>query len=474
MVMSSFAVYPGPSSGYAAATDPKFPPSDTYFPGNYISDFYQASQTNGLVNPNSAAVAAAAHFPYHNHHQLPHHPHHQHGAVAVGAHFSYNHHHHPHYAHHQHSVASLSPAAAAVAYSSQHHHQYYNQCSSPSSSLALASSPVDSSGNTCGGATNSGPNGSASGGGGGGGSSVNSSENSNPNDNNNNNNTPSGSTNDNNKCSSSGGNSSNNSGPRGANSSVDIKPSVENSISIASSGLTASVLSSLPDDHHGSGGLSASSVILGSSHHHVAGNLSTTTTTAGSLNGALSNSSSSLNDTNMLLSRARSEGSKQYRRSYTHAKPPYSYISLITMAIQQSPSKMLTLSEIYQFIMDLFPYYRSNQQRWQNSIRHSLSFNDCFLKVPRTPDKPGKGSFWTLHPESGNMFENGCYLRRQKRFKCDKKDVVRSVHKTPNSSSSINHQTPSPTSIHHSHHAANNPPFALSLFPNVSYSNSMI
>uniref|UniRef100_A0A8C3IFV6 Forkhead box A2 n=1 Tax=Chrysemys picta bellii TaxID=8478 RepID=A0A8C3IFV6_CHRPI len=116
----------------------------------------------------------------------------------------------------------------------------------------------------------------------------------------------------------------------------------------------------------------------------------------------------------------RSRDPKTYRRSYTHAKPPYSYISLITMAIQQSPNKMLTLSEIYQWIMDLFPFYRQNQQRWQNSIRHSLSFNDCFLKVPRSPDKPGKGSFWTLHPDSGNMFENGCYLRRQKRFKCEK------------------------------------------------------
>ncbi|XP_041352454.1 hepatocyte nuclear factor 3-beta-like [Gigantopelta aegis] len=124
------------------------------------------------------------------------------------------------------------------------------------------------------------------------------------------------------------------------------------------------------------------------------------------------------------LNRARD---KTYRRSYTHAKPPYSYISLITMAIQQSPSKMCTLSEIYQFIMDLFPFYRQNQQRWQNSIRHSLSFNDCFVKVPRTPDRPGKGSYWTLHPDSGNMFENGCYLRRQKRFKCPKKESMRVV-----------------------------------------------
>lgn len=111
--------------------------------------------------------------------------------------------------------------------------------------------------------------------------------------------------------------------------------------------------------------------------------------------------------------------------NYGCAKPPYSYISLITMAIQHSANHKMTLSEIYNWIMDLFPYYRQNQQRWQNSIRHSLSFNDCFVKIARTPDKPGKGSFWTLHELCGNMFENGCYLRRQKRFKVKERDPPR-------------------------------------------------
>ena len=45
------------------------------------------------------------------------------------------------------------------------------------------------------------------------------------------------------------------------------------------------------------------------------------------------------------------------------------------------------------------------------------------------------GSYWTLHPDSGNMFENGCYLRRQKRFKCAKKDAIRAAQKTPGQTS---------------------------------------
>ncbi|XP_019771496.1 forkhead box protein K1 isoform X2 [Dendroctonus ponderosae] len=101
------------------------------------------------------------------------------------------------------------------------------------------------------------------------------------------------------------------------------------------------------------------------------------------------------------------------------SKPPFSYAQLIVQAVASAADKQLTLSGIYSYITKHYPYYRTADKGWQNSIRHNLSLNRYFIKVPRSQEEPGKGSFWRIDPQSeSKLIEQAFRRRRQRGVSC--------------------------------------------------------
>ncbi|XP_010880434.1 forkhead box protein O3B [Esox lucius] len=81
-----------------------------------------------------------------------------------------------------------------------------------------------------------------------------------------------------------------------------------------------------------------------------------------------------------------------------------SYADLITKAIESTPDKRLTLSQIYDWMVRCVPYFKdkgdsNSSAGWKNSIRHNLSLHSRFIRVQN--EGTGKSSWWMINPEGG-------------------------------------------------------------------------
>ena len=97
-------------------------------------------------------------------------------------------------------------------------------------------------------------------------------------------------------------------------------------------------------------------------------------------------------------------------------RPPHSYIALISMAILSKPERKILLNEIYDWVIQNFPYYQYRTDKsWRNSIRHNLSLNECFIKVGKAGN--GRGYYWSIHGANMVDFKKGDFRRRQARLR---------------------------------------------------------
>lgn len=80
-----------------------------------------------------------------------------------------------------------------------------------------------------------------------------------------------------------------------------------------------------------------------------------------------------------------------------------SYADLISQAINSTNDKRLTLSQIYDWMVQHVPYFKdkgdsNSSAGWKNSVRHNLSLHNRFKRLQN--EGTGKSSWWTINPEA--------------------------------------------------------------------------
>ena len=86
-----------------------------------------------------------------------------------------------------------------------------------------------------------------------------------------------------------------------------------------------------------------------------------------------------------------------------------SYLEMIAKALLSNPKHRMVLADIYAYISEHYPHYRSTDSSWKNAVRHNLCVNAGFVKAEHS--NSGRGHFWTIHPACVGIFSRGIYRR---------------------------------------------------------------
>lgn len=88
-----------------------------------------------------------------------------------------------------------------------------------------------------------------------------------------------------------------------------------------------------------------------------------------------------------------------------------SYTAMIAQAILSKEGHRSTLSDIYEYMSKTFPALERRGTGWRNCVRHTLSLNDCFIKLHRPEN--GRSCNWAVHPTYFESFSRGDYRKRR-------------------------------------------------------------
>ena len=102
-----------------------------------------------------------------------------------------------------------------------------------------------------------------------------------------------------------------------------------------------------------------------------------------------------------------------------YSKPLFSFPCLIGLALFDTHTEQLSVSQIYDYISKHYPYFLTAKNGWKNSVRHNLSMNKFFHKtdLSRQGQKAGKGTLWGIAPGMHTELKHHISICKSKTFK---------------------------------------------------------